>query len=145
MEELAPAGANAIVFTALSNAETSLNPYAGLEAPGTDDTPADQWAADHWAVPGRSSGAGPDIMRINTGRGTCCFSLPGPSGYWRRQTFIRQMPCLAWVHKTAACSWRTIVLFTIHAGDYLTSHGWSLTKSGDRRPGAAWCNSSMPG
>ena len=45
MKELAPSGDNAVILTVLSNAETSLNPYAGLDTPGRDDTPADHWAS----------------------------------------------------------------------------------------------------
>ncbi|MEE8338693.1 MAG: hypothetical protein V3R56_01035, partial [Xanthomonadales bacterium] len=43
MEELAPADDNAIVLTALSNAETYLNPYAGLDTSSRDETPAGSW------------------------------------------------------------------------------------------------------
>lgn len=43
MKELAPVGGNAVVLTALSNAEASLNPYAGLEASTKDGTPASHW------------------------------------------------------------------------------------------------------
>jgi GT2 family glycosyltransferase len=50
MKELAPADDSAVVLTALSNAETSLNPYAGLDASSRDDAPADQWAAGNWAA-----------------------------------------------------------------------------------------------
>jgi len=43
MKELAPADDNAVVLTALSNAETSLNPYAGLDASIRDETPSANW------------------------------------------------------------------------------------------------------
>ena len=43
MKELAPAGDDAVVLSALSNAETSLNPYAGLDASSEDGTPASHW------------------------------------------------------------------------------------------------------
>jgi len=43
MKELARSDDNAIVLTALSNAETSLNPYAGLDTSSRDETPAGSW------------------------------------------------------------------------------------------------------
>jgi GT2 family glycosyltransferase len=43
MKELAPADDNAVVLTALSNAETSLNPYAGLDTSNRDETPSANW------------------------------------------------------------------------------------------------------
>ena len=43
MKKLAPSGKNAVVLTALSNAEMNLNPYSGLDAP-TGEEPA----AGHW-------------------------------------------------------------------------------------------------
>ncbi len=45
MTELAPADDSAVVLTALSNAETSLNPYAGLDASSKDGTPTGNWAS----------------------------------------------------------------------------------------------------
>jgi GT2 family glycosyltransferase/glycosyltransferase involved in cell wall biosynthesis len=43
MNELAPADEQAIVLTALSNANPGLNPYSGLEAPPVDESTAGKW------------------------------------------------------------------------------------------------------
>ncbi|MEE8495500.1 MAG: hypothetical protein V3S21_03405, partial [Xanthomonadales bacterium] len=43
MKELAPAGDKVVVLTMLSNAETSLNPYAGLDASSWNETPDGSW------------------------------------------------------------------------------------------------------
>ena len=129
MNDLAPAEDQAVVLTALSNADSGLNPYSGLAAPLTDESTASEWESI--------------VALLGQGRVYEHHRLPPHLLFFSAsaikilaQTDIKPENALSrYVCTMAACSWRTIVSYTIRDGGLLTRHPWNPMNRGGLRLG----------